>query len=713
MEKSERVVAALSERLEMHDNSRRTVQESLHNACNELRKFIDEMEEGVNRRLEEEFTKEDNRLQSTLNELRECIGAEEEGEGGDRNAEHLSDIIQKAVTELLVMQSYELVECEAKEGEGGVSKMFDVKTEKKLVPEWVLMKRPTILNVPKVSQGRIYLEMTGWVPSEKVTDLKDGTSTDLFTYKVIACKEGEEEEEGKTLILRKEEAEGKGIFSFNLNLLELETTYKIRAKITYADKESEWSDAFELRTPEFSGSSWKKCPDNVENERRYVVDENNPTIVTKTGDKYCTVIGSVLLPPNKTTSMCMKILKSLHNNGLCFFIGVAPSDIDLNNKENHSTCGWYFSCHKSVLCSGPPHNYDKKEYGPRIADGHYVRTGDSVGIIMDTAKGELSFALNGMNLGVAYKGIPLDKPLVPCAILGLKDDSVELDISEIKEKVNECIPIPFNIKMKNITWNSITYTWDAVEGASFYQIEVDGSVHNFVTETTHTVEGLFPESSHSFRARTVRGSSVSKWSDAVRGKTKVPNFLGCVWKECPSYVWNEKKKYSFGLWNARVAKKTGGNGFCTIVGNTALPLNKVNSWNIKILRSKCDDGNGIFVGVAPLGIDQNDDNNLKQCGWYLSCFSSTLFSGPPHSYRGTECGPRKEQGKYVRTGDSVGVMMNTSSGELSFILNTKYLDETYEGIPLDKPLVPCVILYYEGASVEFSIKKLEQETITF
>ena len=80
------------------------------------------------------------------------------------------------------------------------------------------------------------------------------------------------------------------------------------------------------------------------------------------------------------------------------------------------------------MCSGPPHNYRGKDYGPRKGDGQYVHTGDSVGVVMYTAKGELSFALNGVNLGVAYKGIPLDKPLVPCAILGNKGDSVELVI---------------------------------------------------------------------------------------------------------------------------------------------------------------------------------------------------------------------------------------------------------------------------------------------
>ena len=45
---------------------------------------------------------------------------------------------------------------------------------------------------------------------------------------------------------------------------------------------------------------------------------------------------------------------------------------------------------------------------------------------MDTAKGELSFVVSGVNLGVAFDEIPLDKPLVPCVTLFWQGDSVEL-----------------------------------------------------------------------------------------------------------------------------------------------------------------------------------------------------------------------------------------------------------------------------------------------
>ena len=121
-------------------------------------------------------------------------------------------------------------------------------------------------------------------------------------------------------------------------------------------------------------------------------------------------------------------MKSRNNDGSYIDIGVAPSSINQNEGNNFNKCGWYFDCYDSTLCSGPPHNYRGKEYGPRKGNDEYVHTGDSVGVVMDTAKGELSFVVNGVNLGVVYKGIPLDKPLAPCVLLYYQGDSVELVI---------------------------------------------------------------------------------------------------------------------------------------------------------------------------------------------------------------------------------------------------------------------------------------------
>ena len=189
----------------------------------------------------------------------------------------------------------------------------------------------------------------------------------------------------------------------------------------------EWCDAVKGETlKSFETSGWKECPDGVDEERRYSVDKKTPRVATMVGSGLCTTVTwSASLPLNTVTSWSIKILKSRDNGGGHTFVGVAPSDIDQNEDVNRKKCGWYFGCYRSKLWSGPPQNCFRTEYGPRKKDGQYVHTGDSVGVVMDTAKGELSFALNGVNLGVAYRGILLDKPLVPCVLLGNEGDSVE------------------------------------------------------------------------------------------------------------------------------------------------------------------------------------------------------------------------------------------------------------------------------------------------
>ena len=493
-----------------------------------------------------------------------------------------------------------------------------------------------------------------------------------------------------------------------------DTEYTFRVRAVRGSSLSEWSGAVKGRTqkaPKFDECIWKECPDDAHENRKYSIDVGNPRIATKVGGDYdhhtdpdyCTIIGNTPLPLNKVTSWSIKVLESEDNDGGAICIGVAPFDIDQNEWNNPDKCGWCFNCYRSSLWSGPPHNYWMKEYGPRKEEGEYVHTGDSVGVVMDATKGELSFVVNGVNLGVAYEGIPLDKSLVPCVFLLNEGDSVELDTSEVKENaVDSPIPVPFNITAKSPTWDSITLTWDAVEGASFYQIEVDGSKFwDASTTNTFTKRGLLAETEHTFRIRAVRGNSVSKWSGVVRGRAKkAPKFSECIWKECPGNGYVGFSEYSVDEENPRIATKIGGYGCCTIIGNTPLPLNKVTSWSIKVLKSWNNNGDGIFIGVAPSDINQNRGDNYNKCGWYFYCYHSRLCSGPPHNYEDKPYGPRKRDGQYVHTGDSVGVVMDTVKGELSFVVNGVNLGVAYEGIPLDKPLVPCVLLWGGGDSVE-------------
>ena len=231
---------------------------------------------------------------------------------------------------------------------------------------------------------------------------------------------------------------------------------------------------------------------------------------------------------------------------------------------------------------------------------------------MDTTKSELSFVVNGVSLGVAFEGIPLDKPLVPCVLLSY-GGSVEIDTSEVKEtQVNNFIPVPSNIKANSITWDSITLSWNAIKGTTFYQIEMDGNkLWDTSATNTFTKTELLPDTEHSFRVHAMCWNEVSEWSDAVKGRTQKESFEMSRWKECSDNAVVEWKKYYVDEKNPRVATKTNDGG-CTIIGNTPLPLNKVTSWNIKILKSQGNDGSGIYIGVAPFDVDQNRDENHEK-----------------------------------------------------------------------------------------------------
>ena len=249
-------------------------------------------------------------------------------------------------------------------------------------------------------------------------------------------------EEGTSRTFTRELSLGSGEPVWFRSTFPASTTYSLKMRIVHQGMSTQWSDKTDFTTPEFKDLCvWKECPDYVDEDKKYSVDKKNPRIATKIGDDYwnCTIIGNTPLPLNKVTSCSIKILKSRNNDGKGIRIGVAPFDINQNEDDNYDECGWYFGCYSSTLYSGPPHSYRNKKYGPRKGDGNYVHTGDIVGVVMDTTNDGLSFVLNGVNLGVAYEGIPLDKPLVPCVILGFKGDSVELDISEVKENDSSCI----------------------------------------------------------------------------------------------------------------------------------------------------------------------------------------------------------------------------------------------------------------------------------
>ena len=661
----------LKNKLSKHYDSKLRLYDDLFNLCNTLKEEIRSLYVNINTSLENFFTAEDARFQCLFNEKD----------------------TEKVWAELLLEHSYKINKNEKAKTLGS---SYDLDVHKTLYN--FRARAPEDVCLQLTDSKKLKLTYNFFTKPEESVLTRFNMMDSIFV--LVSIKDENEKETLHTLRVNEKE--------FSQKDLSAEATYYITARMMHNEETSAWSKATEMTTGDFSSCAWRECPNEVKRSLQYATDESHRT-AKNIGSNWCTIIGDIGVPLNKVSSWNVRVVDSRNGNSDYFLVGVAPFDISQNEMFNFSRYGWYFHCFYSSLYSGPPHNFRDKAYGLRKRNGQYVHTGDSVGVVMDTAKGELSFVVNGANLGVAFDGIPLDKPLVPCCILRENGDSVELDTSEVKENVNSSIPVPSNFQLKE-TWNSISLSWDAVEGASAYQIEVNEDKEWKVPQGPFfRVSGLLPKTEVKFRVRAIYENKVSKWSDVIKGTSKeIPLFSWCTFKICEENIYVDRR-YSLDTKTRRTATNIGNNTFCTVIGNTPLPLNQVTSWGIKILKSTKNDGRDIYIGIAPFDIDQNIYGGaFKSCGWYFDCYYSALRSGPPHNIRKKKYGPRKGEGKYVHTGDSVGIVMDTAKGELSFVVSGVSFGVAFEGIPLDKPLVPCVILCYQGDSVELDTSEVKE-----
>lgn len=111
-----------------------------------------------------------------------------------------------------------------------------------------------------------------------------------------------------------------------------------------------------------------------------------------------------------------------------------------------------------------------------------------------------------------------------------------------------------------------------------------------------------------------------------------------------------------------------------VVGASELDKNIATSWVINVV-SPSNSTRGFAVGVGR--------RNHPENGWFLSLDDLTLYSGPPHSYKGYKFGPESMLAK-----DRSTVTVMFKNGALAFCINGKPLGIAYDGIPLEEPLFP-------------------------
>ena len=128
----------------------------------------------------------------------------------------------------------------------------------------------------------------------------------------------------------------------------------------------------------------------------------------------------------------------------------------------------------------------------------------------------------------------------------------------------------------------------------------------------------------------------------------------------------------------------------TICENELAQSIEEHKWKIKLLNVTRKE---LLVGFAPIDFDINSSDYNR--GHYFYCNNSTLYSGPPFNYSGKKTNLSK-------VNDEIVVIMNMKKRTLKFLINNEDKGDSYTNIPIDKPLFPSVMLYYQNDSIEIS-----------
>jgi len=205
------------------------------------------------------------------------------------------------------------------------------------------------------------------------------------------------------------------VAKFNVNELDL----------TFSPEENEINYIFDkikkFGKTNYNKYSFKKCPINIKEERKYFVSGEKENIFTKIGTDYNWMGILCEKPLNISKDIYKWKIKILRTYNYNIMVGVATIDFDINSSsyELNKNCGWYYNCINGTLYSGPPYNYQGKSI-------NLMPKNNELTIIMNMKKKSLKFINEEEDKGESYTNIPLDKPIFPSILLRDIYDSVEI-----------------------------------------------------------------------------------------------------------------------------------------------------------------------------------------------------------------------------------------------------------------------------------------------
>ena len=125
----------------------------------------------------------------------------------------------------------------------------------------------------------------------------------------------------------------------------------------------------------------------------------------------CTIIGNKEIPKNKISNWKIRLNNfEIKGNTWNVLVGIGPDNPN-NELRHHYKC-WSFICGKSNISikSGSETIYNNLE-------SKKLKKGDIIEVIIDRQLGNLSFAINDINYGIACSEIPKEDILFPIVMI--------------------------------------------------------------------------------------------------------------------------------------------------------------------------------------------------------------------------------------------------------------------------------------------------------
>eukprot|EP01126_Amoeba_proteus_P019283 TRINITY_DN19917_c0_g1_i1.p1 TRINITY_DN19917_c0_g1~~TRINITY_DN19917_c0_g1_i1.p1 ORF type:complete len:207 (+),score=24.53 TRINITY_DN19917_c0_g1_i1:89-709(+) len=135
---------------------------------------------------------------------------------------------------------------------------------------------------------------------------------------------------------------------------------------------------------------------------------SKPGCISENGKVFSRLAGSswdtAAIATQPSTRFTIQILSCTSNCHV--MVGFAQKDLFYHSTScSHANSGWFFNCHNWWKCC-------HKGASGTYKAGSPLRVGDQVETIYDRANSQISFKVNGANLGVAFNGVTGE--LHPC-----------------------------------------------------------------------------------------------------------------------------------------------------------------------------------------------------------------------------------------------------------------------------------------------------------